>query len=390
MNRYSVEDQMERFGLSREDAEEKVRKIKEKLIHKWNIYSIEDQMKKYNLTKQEAIDKINSIKNVNVFSIEWQMKRFKLTKEEAINKIEKIKNNIKKKQSELSEFDFKSMVPSKKEHWIKKGYSENDAKVMASNNIANSTYHCMKFVKDKNENPQKYIGMYDTSLEYYLKRGYSNDDSKEMLKNRQSTFTLEKCISKYGQNEGYKIWKERQVKWYNKTKDKLSKGDYLKYESIIKEVGGDSEKADIIFQERVSHIKKSKFGKASDRSMKIFRQLIQICDKFNLKYYCGDQYNQEYYLFDKESKNIYFYDFVIPKLQTIIEFNGKLWHATNLYSINELGVDILYTIERDKMKKELAEKNGFDIFYLHEEDGFEFNLIKSINILNDKIYFYQL
>jgi hypothetical protein len=34
---------------------------------KFNIYSIEEQMEKYNLTKEEAIDKINKIKDVNVF-----------------------------------------------------------------------------------------------------------------------------------------------------------------------------------------------------------------------------------------------------------------------------------------------------------------------------------
>ena len=66
MNRYSIEDQIERFGLSREDAEEKIKQIKNN-IHKWNIYSVDDQMSKFGLSKEEAEEKIKQIKNVNVF-----------------------------------------------------------------------------------------------------------------------------------------------------------------------------------------------------------------------------------------------------------------------------------------------------------------------------------
>ena len=89
-----------------------------------NIYSVEDQMRKYNLSREEAENKIKNIKNVNVFSIKWQMNKFKLTKEEAEIKISGIKNKLRESQESMSEFDFNAMVPSKKEHWIKKGYSE--------------------------------------------------------------------------------------------------------------------------------------------------------------------------------------------------------------------------------------------------------------------------
>ena len=83
-----------------------------------NIYSIEDQMNKYGITKEEAIEKIKQIKKVNVFSIDWQMKKFNLTKDEAEKKISDIKTKLKESQNNMSEFDFNSMIPSKKEHWI--------------------------------------------------------------------------------------------------------------------------------------------------------------------------------------------------------------------------------------------------------------------------------
>ena len=70
MNRYSVEDQIERFGLTKEEAELKIINIKKKISQKYNIYSISDQMKKFNISEEEAMVKIKQIKDINVFSVE--------------------------------------------------------------------------------------------------------------------------------------------------------------------------------------------------------------------------------------------------------------------------------------------------------------------------------
>lgn len=53
----------------------------------------------------------------------------------------------------------------------------------------------------------------NTSLEFYLNKGYDEDTARKMLKERQATFSLEKCIKKYGEEEGIKRFKERQEKW---------------------------------------------------------------------------------------------------------------------------------------------------------------------------------
>ena len=213
MNRYSVKDQMERFGITKEEAEEKINKFLEKRKNKWNIYSVEEQIKRYSLTKEEAIEKINKMKSVNVFSIEWQIKKFNITKEEAIEKIKTIKNKLRESQENMSDFDFNSMIPSKKEHWIKKGFSEEESIKKSNDNIKIATDNCNIVSKDKIKNPEKYIGTFDTSIEYYLKQGYSEAESKKLLSERQSTFTLEKCIKKYGDLKGQKKWKKRQEKW---------------------------------------------------------------------------------------------------------------------------------------------------------------------------------
>jgi len=360
-----------------------------------NIYSVKDQMEKYGISEEEAIEKIKQIKNVNVFSIEWQMKKFKISREEAIEKINSIKNKLKEAQNNMTEFEFNSMIPSKKEHWLKKGFSEQDAEKMVTENKKKATQNCNDFIKRVKENPEKYKDVMTTQIGFYVKHGYSEKEANEILSKRQSTFSYTKCIEKYGDEEGHNIWKERQEKWYQKTKDKLSKGEYLKYDSILKEFDGNEEVADKVFVERISNISKSKFGKASKRSLKIFKQLIDICQRNEYEYYIGNMENDkgnEYYLFDKKDKKIYFYDFTIPKIKLIFEFNGKLWHSKEFLenNLNQFGFDLSNQFITDKLKKELAEKNGFEIIYLWEEDGFEHNIKKSTSILRERITNYSL
>ena len=49
-------------------------------------------------------------------------------------------------------------------------------------------------------------------VKYWINKGYSEEEAKEKVSERQSTFTLEKCIAKYGEEEGtarYNHWKEQ-------------------------------------------------------------------------------------------------------------------------------------------------------------------------------------
>ena len=55
-------------------------------------------------------------------------------------------------------------------------------------------------------------------IEYWLNKGYSEEDAKLKLTERQQTFTLEKCIKKYGEIKGKERWMNRQIKWMNSYK----------------------------------------------------------------------------------------------------------------------------------------------------------------------------
>jgi len=64
-----------------------------------------------------------------------------------------------------------------------------------------------------------------TTIQYWLKKTNGNVEEAELLlAERQSTFSLKKCIEKYGEEEGTKIWGDRQEKWLNNfTKNNYSK-----------------------------------------------------------------------------------------------------------------------------------------------------------------------
>jgi hypothetical protein len=77
---------------------------------------------------------------------------------------------------------------------------------------------CERAISTKEENSSNPV-----TLDYYIVRGYSEKEAKAMLTERQSTFTLSKCVAKFGEEEGKRIWLERQDRWQNTLKSKPQK-----------------------------------------------------------------------------------------------------------------------------------------------------------------------
>jgi hypothetical protein len=59
------------------------------------------------------------------------------------------------------------------------------------------------------DNPQNQ----STRIEYYLAQGMSEENAQNALSDRQCTFSLDMCIEKYGENEGRRVWQNRQDNW---------------------------------------------------------------------------------------------------------------------------------------------------------------------------------
>ena len=70
------------------------------------------------------------------------------------------------------------------------------------------------------------------SMEYYLAQGYTREEAIKIRKERYG-FTLEKCISKYGEEEGKRFYLDRQERWINTM---YSKDDSCKCKSNISRV----------------------------------------------------------------------------------------------------------------------------------------------------------
>lgn len=52
-----------------------------------------------------------------------------------------------------------------------------------------------------------------TTIEYWKTKGCTDDEAKKNIFDRQQTFTLEKCIKRYGKDNGQTVWQDRQIKW---------------------------------------------------------------------------------------------------------------------------------------------------------------------------------
>jgi hypothetical protein len=176
-------------------------------------------------------------------------------------------------------------------------------------------------------------------IEYWIKRGLSEAEAKEKISNNQKTFTLKKCIEKYGEENGKKIHAERQKKW-QKT---LYRNGNLK--------SGYSQISQTLFFEIVKY-----YGDIESLNLVFFAKK-----------------SGEYIMLSDE--NFYRFDFTDLKNKKIIEFNGDDYHAnpTKYKSTDTPNPFRNYLTsseiwEKDRKKTELANENGFDVLTVWESD----------------------
>jgi len=72
-----------------------------------------------------------------------------------------------------------------------------------------------------------------SNKEYWIEKGFSEKDSIKKVSDSQTTFSKEICIKKYGEERGVEIWLERQAKWHkNFKKSNFSKISQELFQSI--------------------------------------------------------------------------------------------------------------------------------------------------------------
>ena len=183
----------------------------------------------------------------------------------------------------------------------------------------------------------------DTTLQYYINKGHSIEESEKLLKERQTTFSLEKCIEKYGYDDGYKKWIDRQEKWLNNyQKVNYSKISQEMFISIYKELLN------------VGFYDKTYFAKL-DKNNNIHE----------------NKNNYEYRL--KLNNSYILPDFFIPSLNLILEFDGTYYHR-----------DTTENKEREKRRDENIVNSGYKVLHISEKeynDNKELTILKIVNFI---------
>ena len=144
------------------------------------------------------------------------LKNIKEIKEKIVN-INKESYDYYKITTDMNDYEINSLSCFRIEFWINKGFTEEEAKSKISEMQKNNSD---KFIKKRFENPNEYSATTHTQLAYWINKGYSNEEALKLRSERQSTFTLQKCIAKYGEEGGLKRFNKRQIKWltnYKKT-----------------------------------------------------------------------------------------------------------------------------------------------------------------------------
>lgn len=180
---------------------------------------------------------------------------------------------------------------------------------------------------------------FDTRLDYYIKRGFTEEESEKKLKNRQTTFTLEKCILKYGEEQGKLVYKERQQKWQ---KSLLLNGNL-----------------------------KCGFSKVSQD---LFYSILEYYPIEKRKDIYFATKNQEYFLSLKGG--IFFqYDFTDLNSKKMIEYNGDEYHANPImFKENDYPHPFRKNItaqeiwNKDSDKIRTANEQGFDVLTIWDSE----------------------
>lgn len=164
-------------------------------------------------------------------------------------------------------------------------------------------------------------------LEYFMKFTDNIEEAKKLYSERQCTFSYEKCVEKYGEEEGQKRWKKRQKKWLSSYKklnySKISQELFWKlYENIKNDFD------EIYFATLDNNKKLDESGKNYEYKIETFESYVKL-------------------------------DFFIKALNKVIEFDGDYWHGEKRGNK-----------KRDQIREENILKNNpeFKIMHVKERD----------------------
>lgn len=168
-------------------------------------------------------------------------------------------------------------------------------------------------------------GRLPTQIEYWTKQGFTEEEAVEKISERQTTFSLDICIKKYGEIEGKQIWKERQDKWL----DSFPKQNF----SLVSQT---------LFWKIYNNIK-NKYKNIYFAQLNQKTKMLEEHKNYEYKLDIGKSYCK--------------LDFFIKDINKCIEFDGDYWHGEKRGNQ-----------ERDKIRTKLIEEAGIKVLHVKERD----------------------
>jgi len=313
-------------------------------IYKFNEEQIKDIINLY----------VNEMKSTRYISKKYGVDNSVIVKRLRDNNVEVVNGSafsvnywVKRGLSEdESKLKVKEMKPNLVEYWISRGFSFDESKLKTELHLMNTERafiykygedEGVRLFREKKEKEGKLNS--PRSVEYWVNKGYSIEESKIKVSEIQGTFSLVKCIKKYGEEEGKKIFIERQKKW----QESLYKSGNLK----------------------------SGYSKVSQE---LFFELIKHYDNIeNLNYIMFATKGGEFVLTSVEG--FYRYDFTDLLNKKIIEYNGDNYHANpdiflttdtpNPFRKSITSEDIW---KKDEIKVKLANKYNFEVLVIWDSE----------------------
>lgn len=191
-----------------------------------------------------------------------------------------------------------------------------------------------------------------TSKQYWVNKGMSGEEAEKTLSARQSTFSLEKCIQKHGEEKGLEVFTARQEKWLSTLNSKPEEE-----------------------QQRINRLKMTgRSGAVSKISTELFSQL-PAGGRFGVV----SEYSEGEVAFRMENGKLAFIDYVLGNKS--IEFNGDYWHANpNIYNGDK---EFFFRKNKKKTAKDVWEADAFKIEQM-QKAGFEVLVIWESDYRKDK------
>lgn len=235
---------------------------------------------------------------------------------------------------EEADFERNSRRPIKKEYWIKKGYLDLEAQKL-SKEVKN---HNNK--KGAHQSASSNIRRVTSKrcVDYYTARGYSAEDAKDLVSQVQKYFSKKICTEKYGEEKGFKIWKERQERWQKTLNSKP-----------IEEIT------------RINRLKAFSGGAISLAEKEILNEIKKFNSDLLVVSQLALSNNEKQYLYD------------ISANKKIIEYNGDFWHSNPLkYSADyinprtKIKASDKWKIDQEKIN--FAQSLGYEVLVIWEHD----------------------